>query len=116
MRLQDPVTCLKGIGPKKAEALAKLGIMTLEDMMLFFPRDYEDRRNVTGISQLRDGVAAVIRAKILTISSGQGYRGRKQLAGENCGRRQYRCGRNGIFQWKIPERRIQKRSTVHILR
>lgn len=79
MRLQDPVTCLKGIGPKKAEALAKLGIMTLEDMMLFFPRDYEDRRNVTGISQLRDGVAAVIRAKILTISSGQRYRGRKQL-------------------------------------
>ena len=58
MRLQDPVTCLKGIGPKKAEALAKLGIMTLEDMMLFFPRDYEDRRNVTGISQLRDGVAS----------------------------------------------------------
>ena len=37
MKLQESVTSLRGVGPKKAEALARLGIETLEDLILFFP-------------------------------------------------------------------------------
>ena len=39
--LQEPVSSLKGIGPKKAEALKKLDIRTVEDFLFFYPRDYE---------------------------------------------------------------------------
>ena len=45
MDLRESVTSLKGVGPKKAEALKKLGISTMEDLVFFLPRSYEDRRN-----------------------------------------------------------------------
>ena len=51
MELKDKVTQLKGVGPKKAQALEKLNIRTLEDMVFFLPRDYEDRRNRLRIGQ-----------------------------------------------------------------
>ena len=45
MELFQEVTALKGIGPKKAQALEKLKIRTIGDLLAFFPRDYEDRRS-----------------------------------------------------------------------
>ncbi|MDO4546284.1 MAG: ATP-dependent DNA helicase RecG, partial [Bacillota bacterium] len=80
MKLKDKVTELKGIGPKKAEALAKLNINTLEDLVFFFPRDYEDRRNCIPISQLREEQAAVIKAKVtLIVKDGRRYGGKQLL-------------------------------------
>jgi len=35
---------LKGVGPKKAELFGRLGIETLEDLLFYFPRAWEDRR------------------------------------------------------------------------
>lgn len=37
MELKEKVTVLKGVGPKKAAALEKLGIRTIEDLISFFP-------------------------------------------------------------------------------
>lgn len=79
MKLQDSVTCLKGIGEKKAEALKKLNIETLEDMMFLFPRDYEDRRTLTSIAELRDDTAAVIKAEIAAVSADVRRRGGRQI-------------------------------------
>lgn len=80
MKLQDKVTQLKGIGPKKAEALKRLGIETLEDLILFFPRDYEDRRSFTEICRLEEGVTCMIKARVLMIVKDRYSRaGRKQL-------------------------------------
>ncbi|HMB70662.1 MAG TPA: DEAD/DEAH box helicase, partial [bacterium] len=39
----SPVTRLSGVGPKRAEALARLGIVTVEDLLRHAPRGYEDR-------------------------------------------------------------------------
>ena len=79
MELYDSILSLKGIGPRKAEALARLNIRTIEDLIYFFPRDYEDRRSIKKISGLAEGETAVIRAKV-TLLSGDSYRkGRKQL-------------------------------------
>ena len=64
MELHDSISSIKGIGPKKAEALSKLNIKTLEDLIYFFPRDYEDRRCVKNISQLEEDETAVIRARV----------------------------------------------------
>ncbi len=42
--LKQTVTKLKGVGEKKAENLARLGIRTIEDLLFYFPYRYEDRR------------------------------------------------------------------------
>ena len=41
--LNTEVRYLKGIGEKKAQALNKLGVFSLRDLVSFFPRRYEDR-------------------------------------------------------------------------
>ena len=43
LTLHSPLTALKGVGPAKAQALAKLGLATVADLLAHFPRDYEDR-------------------------------------------------------------------------
>ena len=40
--LQTDVRYIKGIGEKKAQALNKLGVFTLYDLISFFPRRCED--------------------------------------------------------------------------
>ncbi len=42
MNLQDPVTALSGVGEKRAETLATLGIETIEDLLTYYPFRYED--------------------------------------------------------------------------
>ena len=44
LRLGDGVERLPGIGPARARSLEKLGLATVEDLLRYFPRDYEDRR------------------------------------------------------------------------
>ena len=45
--LTTSVQFIKGIGPQKAKALEKLGILTLRDLIGYFPRRYEDRRETS---------------------------------------------------------------------
>ncbi|MCC9604840.1 ATP-dependent DNA helicase RecG [Blastopirellula sp. JC732] len=60
-RLRTPVQYLKGVGPQRAEKLAKLNIFTALDLLFFFPRDYQDVRDVVPIAQLvEDEPASVI--------------------------------------------------------
>ena len=56
---------LEGIGPKKAEALSKLGIFTLEDLLYFLPKRYEDRRTITRINNLSPGNFYSVIAEVL---------------------------------------------------
>ena len=48
--LFDPVTILPGIGPTRAQQLAKLNIRTLYDLIAYFPRGYEDRTRLRAIA------------------------------------------------------------------
>lgn len=65
MKLQDSITTIKGIGPKKAEAFARIGIETIEDLIFTLPRIYEDRRNVVPVSGLKEGEPAVLRERLI---------------------------------------------------
>ncbi len=56
---------LKGIGPKRAESFAARGVNTIEDLLNYFPRRYEDRTNFARISQLKAGQIYTIRAQVL---------------------------------------------------
>lgn len=41
MNYNDPITCLKGIGEKTAALYEKLGIVTIGELMRYYPRSYE---------------------------------------------------------------------------
>jgi len=52
---RDPsVQYLKGIGPVRADALAKIGITTTRDLLFHIPRRYLDRSDIVTIAALRD--------------------------------------------------------------
>lgn len=60
--LSSDIRFLKGIGQQRANALAKLGISTLRDLICYFPRTYEDRTKAVPIAALQSGVSACIHA------------------------------------------------------
>lgn len=68
---------VKGIGPKKAEALSRLGLKSLRDVLLYYPKSYEDLRNPALICDLSDGQKALICARVLLVTPGKGF-GRKR--------------------------------------
>ncbi len=63
--LHTPVQFLKGVGPKLATRLATKDIHTIEDLLYFLPRSYEDRRRFTPIRDLRLGERAVVKGEVV---------------------------------------------------
>jgi len=64
--LRAPVEAVKGIGPRRAEALAGAGIRTAEDLLLTLPFRYEDRSHFASIAALAPGDRAAVRGRILS--------------------------------------------------
>jgi ATP-dependent DNA helicase RecG len=62
--LDQPVQFLKGVGPKRAELLERLGVRTARDLLHHVPRRYEDASTVTKISALRVGEDATVIGEI----------------------------------------------------
>lgn len=62
-KFSAPLSVLNGVGPRRLALLEKLGLRTIGDLLWFFPRRYEDRRNVRKISGLVPGAASVVIAE-----------------------------------------------------
>ncbi len=60
-----PVTELKGVGPSLASLLAKLKIISLQDLLFHLPIRYEDRTRITPIGALQPYVSALVDAEVL---------------------------------------------------
>lgn len=58
------ITYLKGVGPRRAELYAKLGITTAEQLLRLYPRDYIDFTRPVKIRDLQPGESGVFRAAV----------------------------------------------------
>ena len=64
MELTTALTEFHGVGQARARALAKLGLTTAGDLLEYFPRDYEDRRQFYDIAQAPEGLPVCISALV----------------------------------------------------
>lgn len=67
MLLSDSVQFVKGVGPKMKENLRRLGISTVEDLLNFFPRRYQDWTRVTKMEDVHYGEEQVLYGRILEV-------------------------------------------------
>jgi ATP-dependent DNA helicase RecG len=77
--LQQPVASLWGVGSERAAQLARLGISTVEDLLLYPPRRYEDRRHFKKISELAKGEPATARGNIVALGLKRFRHGTKSI-------------------------------------
>ena len=66
MDLSTPLTYVKGIGPARAAMLEAKGLVTIEDLLGYFPFRYEDRSNMKTIAQLAPGEMATVIVDVLS--------------------------------------------------
>lgn len=59
-----PVTALKGVGPRNAARLAKLGISRVQDILFHLPLRYQDRTRVVPLGSLRPGLEVVVEGAV----------------------------------------------------
>jgi len=67
--LNIPVRYAKGVGERREKLLKKLGIATIEDLLLYLPRRIEDRSQVKRIAALRHGERATIHGRVRAIDT-----------------------------------------------
>src|SRR5450432_1282767 len=75
LTLATEVRMIKGVGPQRAELLAKRGLYTLEDLLTYLPFRYEDRIHFSNIKDIQPNGIYTIRAKVM---SGQAIRGMRR--------------------------------------
>jgi ATP-dependent DNA helicase RecG len=67
-QLATPVQFLKGVGPQRAELLAKLGLFYARDLLFFFPRAYQDMSALVDIDHLQEGIDASVVGTVEEVS------------------------------------------------
>jgi ATP-dependent DNA helicase RecG len=85
--LQTPLQYMKGVGPRRAADLQRVGLTTVEDFLYRFPIRYEDRGAFQTIASLRPGVSATIVGEVV-----------------GCGLRPTRRPRFTIFEMLVRDR------------
>ena len=68
MWIDDEVQYLKGVGPKAAATLNKLGIQTVGELLEYLPFRYEDRRQFLPISDAKPGSFVTLKGKIIELN------------------------------------------------
>ena len=64
--VQTPITELKGVGAKAAEKLAKLAIVSVQDLLFHLPHRYEDRTRIYPISDLQPHLHTSIQGEVMS--------------------------------------------------
>ncbi len=77
--LQTNVQMIKGVGPQRAELLAKRGIHTLEDLLAYLPFRYEDRLHFSQIKDVRPNNIFTLRVRVASGQAVRSMRGRDAI-------------------------------------
>jgi ATP-dependent DNA helicase RecG len=67
--LATPVEFVRGVGPQRAELLARLGVRTASDLIFLFPRDYEDLSDRREIGDLEEEHVQTVRGEVVEIDA-----------------------------------------------
>jgi ATP-dependent DNA helicase RecG len=65
--LATPAEFVRGVGPQRAELLARLDIRTAGDLIFFFPRDYEDLTDRREIGDLDEEHVQTVRGEVVEV-------------------------------------------------
>ena len=65
MKEHTSVRFFKGVGPKRAEKLAHLGIQSLIDLLRHYPRQWEDRKETPQGKIPPQGEALILKARVM---------------------------------------------------
>lgn len=71
--LKTHVQMLKGIGPKKAMRLERIGIKTIEDAISFYPRSYIDKRKIHSFSDIEDELTGTFICQVVSMTSTRSF-------------------------------------------
>src|SRR3954463_11401594 len=66
LSLETPLQFLKGVGPRRAADLQRVGLATVEDLLYRFPIRYEDRGSFQTIAGLRPGMSASVSGEVVS--------------------------------------------------
>ena len=66
LRLDTSVQYLKGVGPRRAEVFARLGITTVEDLLYHIPHRYLDATTVTPIARADVGKEVTLIGRVIS--------------------------------------------------
>lgn len=79
LRRDTQLQYLKGVGPTLGSQLGKRGLRTVEDLLNYYPRTYEDRRAARNIASLRAGDLVSVRATVVNVSSFQMGKAKRKI-------------------------------------
>lgn len=65
MEYSTPVIQLKGVGEKTAKIFGKMGILTVGDLIRFYPRDYEKFEEVLPVQEIKKGEVCAVRVRLM---------------------------------------------------
>lgn len=78
--LQTPIQFARGVGPQRAELLAKLGLHTVGDLLFYLPRDILDLSQISAVHELTEDRVHTVRGEVVDRDSRVISRGRTMTA------------------------------------
>lgn len=74
-KIPKSVQFVKGVGPRYAEILKKLNIETVQELLTYFPRDYQDRSKFASIKYVKPGEEITVKGEVMKVSESKPRRG-----------------------------------------
>ncbi|MFA5320231.1 MAG: ATP-dependent DNA helicase RecG [Candidatus Omnitrophota bacterium] len=74
---KSPIRYIKGVGARREGLLNLRGIYTVEDILYYFPRRYEDRKHFSSIASLSPGGIYTVRVSVRSLAQRISFRRRK---------------------------------------
>jgi ATP-dependent DNA helicase RecG len=68
LSLESKVKFAKNVGERRSKILNKMGIYTIEDLLWWLPRDYEDRRKIIPLSSITPEKKCTVQVTLLNYS------------------------------------------------